>query len=56
MKESLAETLQKQSDIIRIQSGIIDKLALSLLQYTQLEEATLGMMMDAAMKRQEIGE
>ena len=35
---SIAETIEKQSQIIQIQSDIIDKLALCLLQHIEADE------------------
>jgi hypothetical protein len=56
MKLHIAETLEKQSEIIKMQSDIIDHLAAALLQYGEIAEADLELMKQATTMREDIGE
>lgn len=48
MKSCIAETLDKQMEIIVLQAEIIDHLALALMQHGAIEDADLEMMQRAA--------
>ena len=56
MKLCIAEVLDKQSEIIRLQTGIIDRLAAVVLQHGMIEEEELKIMQQAANLRKDIEE
>lgn len=56
MKLAISETLEKQGEIIRLQSGIIDRLSAALLQHGTIEEEELRMIRQAAAMQEEIRE
>lgn len=52
----IAETLEKQGELIRLQSRIIDRLAIALLQRGTIEKEELDMVKQAARMQEEIKE
>lgn len=53
-RKPIAEVLEKQSEIITLQTEIIDTLSAELLQYGEIEEENLEMMREAVKLQQEI--
>lgn len=45
----IAEVIEKQSEIIRAQQEIIDKLSMALLQHDAMADADLKLIKDAAL-------
>lgn len=55
MKAIIAETLETQNEIIKLQSDIIDRLAARLLQYGQMEDEDLAAIRQAAKWQEKAG-
>lgn len=56
MKLCIAEVLDKQSEIIKLQTDIIDRLAAVVLQHGMINEEELEMMQQAANLQKDIEE
>lgn len=54
MKKTLAETVDLLSKIIRLQTDIIDRLSIELLQHGEIEDAELELIQKAAMMQDEM--
>lgn len=56
MKSCIADLLDKQAEIIKLQTDIIDRLAAALLQHGTIEDEELGMIQQAAKMQEEISD
>lgn len=56
MKSCIADLLDKQAEIIKLQTDIIDRLAAALLQHGTLDDAELEMIQQAAKMQEEIND
>ncbi len=56
MKSCIAETLDKQMEIIKLQAEIIDRLSLALMQHGAIADADLEMLQRAAKMQEEMQE
>lgn len=56
MKLCIGEVLDKQAEIIKLQTDIIDRLAVALLQHGTLNDTELEMIQRAAKMQEEVGE
>ena len=52
MHTTLAEVIDTQSQIIKLQGDIIDRLAVELMQHGEIAEENLGLMEKAAKMRE----
>jgi hypothetical protein len=52
MHTTLAEVIDTQSQIIKLQGDIIDRLAVELMQHGEIAEENLGLMKEAAKMRE----
>lgn len=55
VKPCIAELLDKQSEIIKLQTEIIDRLAAVVLQHGMIEDEELRMIQQAAKMQGEVG-
>lgn len=56
MKLCIADLLDKQVEIIKLQTDIIDRLAAALLQHGTIDDEELGMIQQAAKMQEEISD
>lgn len=54
MKQCIGEVLEVQSEIIQMQTKIIDHLAAALLQHGAIDDADLEMMQQAARMQEQV--
>lgn len=54
MKMTIAETLDKQAEIIKLQTELINRLSVELLQYGMMEDEELKAIQNAAMMQEKI--
>ncbi len=54
MRTTLAEVIDTQSQIIKLQGDIIDRLAVELMQHGEIAEGDLGLMEEATKMREQV--